>query len=74
MRRFWQGTDMERKLWTTSDDPRLAERMGMLWEAARRLASWEPPRGLQKFHGIEGANAEREARTQADVGGAALPV
>ena len=60
--RFRDLDEARRALWSTSDDPALADRIRRLWRFTARLARPSAPRGLRRFRTIEEANAEREGR------------
>lgn len=62
VQRFRDLDEARRALWTTSDDPRLGERLRRLWRFSARLAKQSVPHGILRFRTIEEANAERERR------------
>lgn len=60
--RFRDLDEARRALWTTSDDPALADRIRRLWRFVGRLARPSASHGLHRFRTIDEANAEREHR------------
>jgi hypothetical protein len=62
--RFRDLDEARRALWTTSDDPRLATRIRLLWHFTTRLAGRPPSPGIRRFRTIEEANAERQTRAR----------
>lgn len=64
IQRYRDFEDARRALWVDSSDPTLPDRLRRLWRFTARLIASSAPRGVQRFHTIDEANAERERRIQ----------